>query len=115
MYPGLSHYFYPTDGWQSAMGPIEHYVLRDLYEWMVSPLRGLDQVVEATEGNSEALQSLEEAVYSEIELVNQTLTNSVMMLEDEMNEKGGTDYMIPVMTIIIVLIVTTMKRRRENQ
>jgi len=115
MYHGLSHFFYPTDGWQSAMGPIEPYVLRDLYLWLVSPMRTMDQVVEATEVNTGAIQSLEEKVDSEIESVNQSLVDSISEIEDELNKKGGTDYMIPVMTVILVLIIVTARKRRENQ
>ena len=44
IYPGLSHFFYPTDGWQAAMGPIEAYVLEDLYQWLVSPERKVDVI-----------------------------------------------------------------------
>jgi len=114
-YPGLSHFFYPTDGWQSAMGPIEPYVLRDLYEWLVSPIRTMDKVVEDTQANNEALQSLENKVDSEIDSLNQTLADSISEIEDELNEQGGNDYMIPVMTVILVLIIVTVRKHRENQ
>ncbi len=115
MYPGLSHFFYPTDGWQSAMGPIESYVLRDLYLWLGSPMRTLDQVIEDTEVNTGAIQSLEDKVDSEVESLNQSLIDSISEMEIELNKKGGTDYMIPVMTVILVLIIVTVRKRRENQ
>jgi uncharacterized protein len=110
-YPGLSHFFYPTDGWQSAMGPIEPYVLRDLYEWLVSPIRTMDQVAEDNQTNAEAIQSLE----TEIDSVNQSLTDSISEIENTLEQEGGNDYMIPVMTVILVLIIVTTKKRRENQ
>lgn len=36
-YPGLGHLFSPTDRWVLSPGPIEEYVLQDMFEWLVSP------------------------------------------------------------------------------
>ena len=33
-YPNLGHVFYPSSEWQTGIGPIEQYVLRDLYSWL---------------------------------------------------------------------------------
>jgi alpha-beta hydrolase superfamily lysophospholipase len=33
-YPNLGHNFYPSSEWQTALGPIEPYVLSDLYSWL---------------------------------------------------------------------------------
>ena len=33
-YPNLGHEFYPSSQWQSQHGPIEEYVLGDLYSWL---------------------------------------------------------------------------------
>ena len=33
-YPNLGHVFYPSSQWQTGLGPIEQYVLRDLYSWL---------------------------------------------------------------------------------
>ncbi len=76
-YPGLSHFFYPTDGWQSAMGPIESYVLHDMYRWLVSSERTTDQIKADIINNSEKVSNLENRIETEIEAVNQTLTNSL--------------------------------------
>ena len=35
-YPGLGHMFYPSSEWKTSMGPIEQYVLADLYSWLES-------------------------------------------------------------------------------
>ena len=35
-YPGLGHMFYPSSEWKTGMGPIEQYVLADLYSWLES-------------------------------------------------------------------------------
>jgi RTX calcium-binding nonapeptide repeat (4 copies) len=33
-YPDLGHDFYPSSQWSTAFGPIEQYVLADLYAWL---------------------------------------------------------------------------------
>ena len=33
-YPNLGHEFYPSSQWQSQHGPIQQYVLADLYSWL---------------------------------------------------------------------------------
>lgn len=35
-YPNLGHFFYPSSQWFAESGPIEPYVLADLYAWVVS-------------------------------------------------------------------------------
>jgi uncharacterized protein len=35
-YPGLGHAFYPSSQWFPALGPIQPYVLADLYAWLES-------------------------------------------------------------------------------
>jgi len=35
-YPDLGHIFYPSSKWSTGMGPIEPYVLADLYSWLES-------------------------------------------------------------------------------
>jgi dipeptidyl aminopeptidase/acylaminoacyl peptidase len=35
-YPNLGHLFYPSSQWQTGLGPIQQYVLRDLYSWLES-------------------------------------------------------------------------------
>jgi uncharacterized protein len=33
-YPNLGHFFYPSSQWFAGSGPIEPYVLADLYAWL---------------------------------------------------------------------------------
>jgi pimeloyl-ACP methyl ester carboxylesterase len=35
-YPNLGHAFYPSSEWHTALGPIQPYVLADLYSWLES-------------------------------------------------------------------------------
>ena len=34
IFPNLGHLFYPSSQWTTAMGPIQQYVLVDLYAWL---------------------------------------------------------------------------------
>ena len=33
-YPNLGHVFYPSSQWKTGLGPIQQYVLADLYSWL---------------------------------------------------------------------------------
>ena len=33
-YPNLGHLFYPSSQWSTGIGPIEQYVLADIYSWL---------------------------------------------------------------------------------
>jgi hypothetical protein len=33
-YPNLGHVFYPSSQWSTGFGPIQQYVLADLYAWL---------------------------------------------------------------------------------
>src|SRR5215831_7255460 len=35
-YPNLGHTFYPSSQWSTGIGPIEPYVLADIYSWLES-------------------------------------------------------------------------------
>jgi hypothetical protein len=117
-YPGLSHFFYPTDGWQSAMGPIESYVLHDLYRWMVSSERNIDQIRADIKDNSEKLSYLETRIEAQIETVTQTITNKVTEIKlslEQQTKENRILYMIPVLAVILVLIIVTMRKRIYSQ
>jgi uncharacterized protein len=43
-YPDLGHSFFPSSEWETIGGPIEDYVLEDIFEWLVSPVRGLREI-----------------------------------------------------------------------
>lgn len=36
-YPNLGHLFAPSNQWVTAEGPVEEYVLQDMFEWLASP------------------------------------------------------------------------------
>jgi hypothetical protein len=33
-YPNLGHLFYPSSQWSTGIGPIQQYVLADIYSWL---------------------------------------------------------------------------------
>ena len=42
-YPDLGHLFYPSSQWATAIGPIQEYVLQDLFGWLSDPVRDLKE------------------------------------------------------------------------
>jgi uncharacterized protein len=44
-YPNLGHTFSPSNEWVTSFGPIEEYVLQDLFEWLVSPARDVSEEI----------------------------------------------------------------------
>ena len=40
-YPDLGHNFVPSNQWVTSNGNIEEYVLKDMFEWLTSPARGI--------------------------------------------------------------------------
>jgi pimeloyl-ACP methyl ester carboxylesterase len=40
-YPDLGHTFVPSNQWVTSHGQIEEYVLKDMFEWLTSPARGI--------------------------------------------------------------------------
>ena len=45
-YPNLGHTFSPSNEWVTSIGPIEEYVLQDLFEWLVSPARDVSEEIQ---------------------------------------------------------------------
>lgn len=113
MYPGLSHFFHPTDGWKAGMGPVEPYVLEDLYRWLVSPDRDDAQVTLEINGISDVLETIE--VEFETGLLG--VEHSLSSLEEKVdNQKveGGKYYMTPALTVILLMIIIAVRKQREN-
>ena len=93
-YPGLGHSFYPVDSWKQPLGPIQDYVLSDIFTWLKDPARkvqyyhtqqqssercidemqiqlsGLDSELERTKSIFEDLQSASLTYKKEIDELN---------------------------------------------
>jgi pimeloyl-ACP methyl ester carboxylesterase len=114
-YPGLSHFFHPTDGWEAGMGPMEPYVLKDLYQWLISPERGLDQITGKTEFIKEMISGIEDEVEANLVSLNTTLTGKITEIEENLpheHEKTSDSSMIPFFTVILVLVIVTVRKNR---
>ena len=57
-YPNLGHVFYPSSQWSTGIGPIQQYVLADIYAWLeahsgfTSPASGSTTMPSSTLSNS---------------------------------------------------------------
>jgi pimeloyl-ACP methyl ester carboxylesterase len=111
VYPGLSHFFYPTDGWQASMGPIETYVIEDLYQWLVSSERQMDDIEVEIDSLGDEITILETRLEVDIDSLNESISEFEIELEEQKDE-GGNDYLIPVFTVIIVMIVFATRKRK---
>ena len=111
VYPGLSHFFYPTDGWQAGIGPIETYVLEDLYVWLVAPKRHVNGFMSELDEISMEMTSLETRFEADVSDLNEAIDEIETALEEK-NDEGGNDYMIPVFTVILVLIIVTVRKKK---
>src|ERR671921_2886895 len=52
-YPDLGHLFYPSSPWLTAFGPIQEYVLQDLFGWLSDPVRGFTKVTILSSSSSQ--------------------------------------------------------------
>jgi uncharacterized protein len=43
VYPGLGHTFVPSNQWITSHGQMEEYVFQDIYEWLTSPARQVNE------------------------------------------------------------------------
>ena len=45
VYPDLGHGFVPSNQWVTSHGQMEEYVFQDLFEWLTSPAREVNEEV----------------------------------------------------------------------
>ena len=88
-YPGLSHYYYPSDGYSMAIGPIQENVLSDIAAWLNDParkVRNLDSQLQTAEYIIEELRGQLGDLNSELDQKTSELENQVTELQT-----GSTD------------------------
>ena len=99
-YPGLGHSFYPVDGWKQPLGPIQEYVLSDIFTWLNDPARKVqncqtqqqsyEKYINEMHNQLSGLNSELESAQSIVEDLHSDLQNYKKEI-DELNElKGGT-------------------------
>jgi hypothetical protein len=74
-YPDLGHIFYPSSQWITGVGPIEQYVLRDLYSWLEShngltPLTASSSSSYTSNTTNQSANSTGNATGSGVDLIN---------------------------------------------
>ena len=62
-YEGLSHFFHPTDGWETALGPMESCVLDDMYRWLCSTERDELNIEKRIQNTIDEFKQLELELY----------------------------------------------------
>jgi uncharacterized protein len=45
VYPGLGYTFVPSNQWVTSHGQMEEYVFQDMFEWLTSPAREVNEEV----------------------------------------------------------------------
>ena len=116
-YLGLGHFFYLTDGWNFAVGPIQDYVLHDLESW----LKDLVRKIPTLESNLLAAQGkLEEFSVMNSNLVSESTSQAVFIkrLESRVNDleielSSSQNSMYIAIVIAIVAVILTLLRWRS--
>jgi alpha-beta hydrolase superfamily lysophospholipase len=116
-YPGLGHFFYPTDGWNLSVGPMQDYVLHDLESWLKDPARNVPML----ESNLlTAQKKLEEFSVMNSNLISESTSQAVFIkgLESRVNDleielSSSQNIMYIVIVIAIVAVILTLLRWRS--
>lgn len=134
IYPGLSHYFYPSNGYSMAIGPIQSVVLSDIAAWLGDPTRnvryfeeGLRKTENTTAGLREqfnvkrerdaALESQLGELFSESSDVNRSITeilNHNDELQRTLNSLRNLSYIALGVSFLVVGIAARVKTKDEN-
>jgi hypothetical protein len=106
LYPSLGHTFYPVDGFLQPMGPIEEYVLRDIFDWIGDPVRDLTKYnyhVLEQENEIYQLRAKISKVSSEIEVIQISLNE---LLENTIERNNETFFRSKYIYITFATIIT---------
>jgi hypothetical protein len=113
-YPGLGHFFYPTDGWNLSVGPMQDYVLHDLESWLKDPARRIPMLVS---DQLTAQKRLEEFSVMNTNLLSESASQAVFIkglesqvngLEMELSSSQNIMY-IAILIAVVAIILTLLK------
>jgi alpha-beta hydrolase superfamily lysophospholipase len=115
-YPGLGHFFYPTDGWNLSVGPMQDYVLHDLEAWLKDPAR---KVTMLESDLLTAQERLEEFSVMNSRLLSESASQTVYVkgletrvtdLEMELSSSKNIIYV--AIFIAVAAVILTLSRAR---
>ncbi len=116
-YPGLGHFFYPTDGWNLSVGPMQDYVLHDLESWLKDPARNFPMLESDL---LKAQKKLEEFLVMNSNLVSESTSQAVFIkgLESRVNDleiklSSSQNIMYAAIIVAMVAVVLTLARWRS--
>ena len=116
-YPGLGHFFYPTDGWSLAVGPMQDYVLHDLEAWLKDPARrvsaqesDLHAVQMKVEGLSEADDSLISESASQAGVIT-GLRSKVSDLEGWLASSQNVAYFAAILGVLAMSLALVFRKK----
>jgi alpha-beta hydrolase superfamily lysophospholipase len=111
-YPGLGHFFYPTDGWNLSVGPMQDYVLHDLESWLKDPARRIPMLVS---DQLTAQKRLEEFSVMNTNLLSESASQAVFIkgLESQVNDlemelSSSQNIMYVAILIAVVAVILTL-------
>ena len=114
-YPGLGHFFYPTDGWDISVGPVQDYVLHDLEAWLKNPMRKLPMIASDLFASQEKLDelsvlgsSLSSKSESQAVRIN-GLEYQVVALESEVSSSKNMMYITISVSIIALILLWRLR------
>lgn len=115
-YPGLGHFFYPTDGWNLSVGPMQDYVLHDLEAWLKDPARKVTMIESDLHT---AQERLEEFSVMNSRLLSESASQAVYVkgLETwvtdlEMELSSFQNIMYVAIFIAVAAVILTLSRAR---
>jgi hypothetical protein len=116
-YPGLGHYFYPEDYWSIAMGPVQDYVLQDLWAWLKEPARrvySLGSQLQTAEKSVEELQGQLDGLSSELDHSITELEDRNVELKSELDSVKKIAYVsLGAATMAIVALAIVVFKRLQ--
>jgi len=116
-YPGLGHFFYPTDGWSLSVGPMQDYVLHDIEAWLKDPTRRVsvqESDLSAVRGEIGELSATNSNLASESASQADALTElrgSVSDLRSELSSSQSVAYFAAIVGVLATILALALGKK----
>jgi pimeloyl-ACP methyl ester carboxylesterase len=116
-YPGLGHFFYPTDGWSLSVGPMQDYVLHDLEAWLKDPTRRVsvqESDLSVVRGEIGELSATNSNLASESASQGDALTElrgSVSDLRSELSSSQSVAYFAAIVGVLATILALVLGKK----